>query len=335
MEVGSSRFNGRPEHVVLVGSGHVARQVGELLRRRQSDRTQLLGYVDDEPMTSVSGGLPLLGDLDDLDRVLARGGVDRLIVCFSSRTDREIRHVILKAEEFGVDVDVVPRLFDLLPQEPRGGSLGAMPLINVRRLAPNVLERGLKRTLDVAFAAGLLALLSPIFLVVAVAIRLDDGGPVLYRSTRVGRRGVPFAMTKFRTLATGADRDEAQRVQALVAGVLKPYQAPSVTRVGGLLRKTSIDELPQLINVLKGRMSLVGPRPILPGEAHGVPAWQRSRHAVRPGMTGLWQVLGRGQLRWEERMHLDYSYSRHWSLAMDLRIMARTLPAIFLRMGAF
>jgi len=330
----ASRVGRRPQRVLLVGSGQTARQVNELVGRQRSRRVEVVGYIDDEPMAPGLEEPRLLGGLDDLGRVLASEHMDRVIVCFSLRNDREMRRVILQADSFGINVDVVPRMFDLLPQDPRGGSLGGMPLVSLRRPAPNVLERGAKRTVDVLGATALLMLLSPILVLVAMAIRLDDGGAILYRSNRVGRRGRQYAMLKYRTLAIGADHNEAQRVQALVAGERKPHRAPNVTRVGAVLRRLSIDELPQLINVLRGEMSLVGPRPILVSEAHGVPTWQRSRHDVRPGMTGLWQVLGRGQLQWEERMHLDYSYARHWSLATDLRIMVRTLPALLSRLGA-
>lgn len=332
--VGALRIGRRAERVLLIGSGHTACRIAEVASLQQEGRVTVVGCVDDRPAEATPYQPRVLGGLDDLARLVTAESVDRVIVCFSLVSDKEMRRVVVDAEALGVDVDIVPRMFDLFPPSRRDDSVGELPLIRLRHRSPNALERAVKRTVDVAGSLLLLTVLSLPLLMIVIAIRLDDGGPVLYRSARVGRGGRAFRMLKYRTMAVGTDRDEAVRVRALVAGHHKPERAPGVTRVGAFLRSLSLDELPQLVNVLRGDMSLVGPRPILVSETHGVAPWQTARNWVRPGMTGLWQVAGRGRLRWDERMHLDLSYSRHWSLATDLKILVKTVPALFSRIGA-
>jgi lipopolysaccharide/colanic/teichoic acid biosynthesis glycosyltransferase len=204
--------------------------------------------------------------------------------------------------------------------------------------------------MDVLGATLLLALVSPLVAASALAIVLTDGRPVLFRQTRTGRDGRPFSILKFRTMRRDADSagigDLAARADQGLATVdgageiaslvqeLKVARDDRVTPLGAFLRRSSLDELPQLLNVLKGDMSLVGPRPLRPFEARTLEPWQRARQELRPGLTGLWQVMGRSGIEWEERMELDYSYVSHWSFAFDLQILARTLPAVIRRDGA-
>jgi lipopolysaccharide/colanic/teichoic acid biosynthesis glycosyltransferase len=201
----------------------------------------------------------------------------------------------------------------------------------------------MKRGIDVIGAALALVMALPVLIAVAVAVRSQDRGPILFRQRRVGQDGREFSILKFRTMRVDADKLDADNVAALRTGVasiaetvaaIKDKGDPRVTRVGDFLRRTSLDELPQLWNVLRGDMSLVGPRPLRDFEVDSLSPWEQRRHSKRPGITGLWQVAGRSDVSWQERMHLDYTYVRHWSLSDDLEILARTVPAVLARDGA-
>jgi lipopolysaccharide/colanic/teichoic acid biosynthesis glycosyltransferase len=196
--------------------------------------------------------------------------------------------------------------------------------------------RPLKRLFDVAVCLAIMPLVAPVLLVCAIAVRLDSPGPMLFTQQRTGQHGVRFGMLKFRTMVRDA---EALKASLMHLNILPPpdfkiIDDPRITRVGRFLRKTSLDELPQLWSVLRGDMSLVGPRPLRQFEVAALSGWQRQRQAVRPGVTGLWQVLGRSEVGWEERMGLDCSYALHWSVRCDLDILARTVPALLKRTGA-
>ena len=195
--------------------------------------------------------------------------------------------------------------------------------------------------MDIVVSATMLTLTAPIMLAVAIAIRLDDGKPVLFRQTRIGRNGRPFEILKFRTMTQGADKqqvseliDEGADAIAAVSDAMKRQSDAWITPVGHFLRRTSLDELPQLWNVLRGDMSLVGPRPLRQYEVDALTDWEITRQEVRPGITGLWQILGRSDIRWNERMQLDYSYVRHWSFVKDVAILARTAAVVLARKGA-
>ena len=200
-----------------------------------------------------------------------------------------------------------------------------------------------KRTLDVIFAGLALLILAPVLVAVALAVRLDSGGPVLFRQQRVGRGGALFTCLKFRTMVHNADQAIHERAFAqVVAGAavsddprapFKLARDPRVTRVGALLRRTSLDELPQLWNVLRGDMSLVGPRPAIPYELRHYRPWQHARHNVKPGITGLWQVYGRGAMAFDDMMALDVRYATEWTFWLDVKLLALTLPAIIRQRG--
>jgi exopolysaccharide biosynthesis polyprenyl glycosylphosphotransferase len=234
-------------------------------------------------------------------------------------------------------------MFELVGARPRSEMLGDLGLLDGSPLPPSAVALGLKRALDIVLGGLALVLTAPVILAAAAAIRVEDGGRVLYRQRRVGRNDVPFDMFKLRTMREDAEH-VAERWRATVAdaggsiddtvAVLKRQNDPRVTRVGRFLRRTSIDELPQLLNVVRGDMSLVGPRPLREFEVDSLSDWHRVRHDMRPGMTGLWQVLGRSDISWAARIELDCSYVRHWSLPNDVRIVLRTLPVVLRGRGA-
>jgi exopolysaccharide biosynthesis polyprenyl glycosylphosphotransferase len=318
----------------VLGSGIVASRVVGLARSGVRGPAHVIGCLDDDPAPMDENAAPVIGRIDDLDRVLVEERVERVVVSFSRRSDSEILPLLRRCEAAGVAIDVVPRFFEILDFGGRVRALGGLPLMAIGRSELGLGQRAVKRLVDIIGSLAAIAVALPFLLVFAAAIVLEDGGAILYRSTRVGRHGVPFTMWKFRSMVRDADAHQLACTQALLNGQLKHRHDPRVTRVGRFLRRQSIDELPQLFNVLLGQMSLVGPRPILVDETRGLQGWQHGRHDVRPGVTGPWQVSGRSGLSWEERMHLDCSYARYWSVVSDLRIMIRTLPAVVTRRGA-
>jgi exopolysaccharide biosynthesis polyprenyl glycosylphosphotransferase len=330
------------QRVLVIGSGRVARQVAALALRHRDAGFEVVGCLDDDPLDGVDG-LTCLGGLTDLERVVTTHRVDRVIVTFTRQSDEQLLSIIRSCDASGVEIDAVPRLFDLMSTGPRTYDVGDLALVRLGGGRPGLLDRAAKRTLDIAGSGLLLVALAPLMALGALAVLLSDGRPIMFRQERVGRDGRAFRILKLRTMVRDAEAIGLVRIAALGDGgmdiaaavaVLKPKHDPRITRLGHVLRRTSIDELPQLWNVLVGQMSLVGPRPLRPFECAALSDWETRRQAVRPGITGLWQVTSRSDADWGERMRLDYRYFRHWSLAGDLRILARTVTVVLGRRGA-
>jgi exopolysaccharide biosynthesis polyprenyl glycosylphosphotransferase len=329
-----------PERVLIVGGGVIADRVVKLARRPASAAV-IVGCMDDNTEPGVPGGPPVLGTIDQLPQVLAAGDIDRVIVAFSASRDSRTLDVLRSCSAFSGSVDIVPRFFDLLGPRALTYDADGLAFLSVpgRRFT-----RGralLKRVIDFAGAAALLIVLSPILLGISAAILIDSGSPVLFRQRRIGMHGRTFSILKFRTLKpdSAAVREiEALELTPRSIGVhveqAKQDAAKRATRVGAFLRKTSLDELPQLFNVLVGQMSLVGPRPLSPLEDAVLDGWELLRREMRPGITGLWQVSGRSEVSWEHRINLDYRQVRHWSLLADVQVMADTVRAVLRRRGA-
>jgi exopolysaccharide biosynthesis polyprenyl glycosylphosphotransferase len=327
-----------PQKAILIGGGEITTRVADALHGSTSSIT-LLGYVDD--VRCECARVDYLGELDRLDQVIRIHAIDRVLVGFSYTSDRRLAEILRRCDALGIEVDVVPRLFDLVGARSSSHSIGTLPLIHIRSRRRPPLEMLAKRAIDVVGAATVLAITAPLFALAALLVKLQDGGPVLYRQVRVGRDRRPFSIMKFRTMVVDADELGRERMEALgdvtveeIVAALKPPCDPRITSIGGVLRRTSLDELPQLINVLRGDMSLVGPRPLRQFEVDALEELDRSRLIDRPGITGLWQISGRSDLPWDERMRLDYAYTRHWSLAHDLEILARTPSAVLRKQGA-
>ncbi|HTI34510.1 MAG TPA: sugar transferase [Miltoncostaea sp.] len=330
------------QRVLLVGSGPVACRVAELATRHRGANLEVVGCIDDAP-SGVPGAPAWRGAVADLDGVLAGGDVDRVIVAFTRQRDEELAAVIRSCDRYGVEVDVVPRLFDLMPTTPRAYDVGELSLLRLGGGRPGLASRAGKRAFDIVAAVILLLVFAPVMAVCAIAIVAGSGFPVLFRQERIGRDGRPFRILKFRTMVTDADAIGLARIAGLAEGgmdigeavaALKPRRDARITPVGGFMRRTSLDELPQLWNVLRGDMSIVGPRPLRDFECDALADWELRRQGMRPGITGLWQVTSRSDADWAERMRLDYRYVRHWSLGGDARILARTVTAVMSRKGA-
>ena len=327
------------ERVVIVGSGSVARRATE---QAHSTSLQVIGWIDDDPGRNAQDP-STLGRIDELPRIIREHKPDRVLVAFPNTSDADLLEVLRECDACGVEVDIVPRLLDYVGMTPSVHMVGDLPLLHVCAQRARFLARLGKRVTDVCMAGTLLIVTLPGLAVIAVALAVCDGRPILYRQRRVGRGGREFDILKFRTLKHDADEQGLAAVAGLEHGsmsvsdavaTLKAHADARATPLGAFLRRTSLDELPQLWNVLRGDMSMVGPRPLRPFEVDTLSAWQLSRHNVRPGITGLWQVLGRSNIPWEQRMQLDYTYVRHWHPAADLRILALTLPAVIARRGA-
>jgi exopolysaccharide biosynthesis polyprenyl glycosylphosphotransferase len=321
----------RARRVLIVGTGVVASRVAEQLA--MSGGVEVVGFVDDDPI-DPSGWV---GKLNELSLVCDRDCVDHIIVAFSKSSSEHIIEA-LRPMHGRVPITVVPRLFDVLPATAALHDLGSgLTGISV---APATLGHGpkaIKRVIDVLGAGGALLVLSPLLALVALAIKMDSPGPVFFEQERVGLNGRRFRMTKFRSMRV----ETASHHPSVLDGVPvrgpfpKLKDDPRVTKVGRFIRKTSLDELPQLLNVLRGQMSLVGPRPFVPDDAAFIEGWAQRRYSVKPGITGLWQVSGRNDLTFEEMCRLDSLYVSCWSIGLDIRILLRTLRAVYGRSGAY
>jgi exopolysaccharide biosynthesis polyprenyl glycosylphosphotransferase len=328
------RLAGVRRRTVLVGEGEELR---DLRRTLGSDRSgidyEFLGVVGHGGDT---GGLPLLGGFDAVPRVLRERDVHELIVT-DGYTDRELLELVEEAHRFGVRVKIAPRTTELLLQRAEFIPGEGAPLFELRPPALAGFEWALKRGFDLVVSSLVIIIGLPLWAAIAAAVKLTSRGPVFYHDRRIGLSEQPFGMTKFRTMyADAAERQGALETENEASGPLfKIKNDPRVTPVGRFLRRFSIDELPQVLNVLSGEMSLVGPRPLPVRDYEQLLPWHRKRYLVLPGMTGLWQVSGRIDLSFDDLVRLDFYYIENWSIWLDISILARTLPAVLARRGAY
>jgi len=338
----SRRLVGKP--VLILGAGVVGAQLARRLEAHPEYGLAPVGFLDSEPRSVAEVGgrsLPVLGSNEDLDETVRRTGAKKVIVAFSSVTDARVARLIQRCQELGVEVAVVPRLFDTINHRVGYDTVGGLPLMSFTMVDPRGVQFAVKHALDRVLSLVLLIALFPVMLLTAIAVRLNSKGPVVFRQRRVGRDGKPFDLYKFRSMRmkpgqTDPGDDEAGPIEYLVTQNTAPGGVEGEDRrtvVGRVLRRTSIDELPQLVNVLRGEMSLIGPRPERPefvelfGE--GIVRY-RDRHRVKSGITGWAQVHGlRGQTSLDERVEWDNYYIAHWSLGLDLKIFMLTFVAIF------
>jgi exopolysaccharide biosynthesis polyprenyl glycosylphosphotransferase len=325
----------RNQRTLVVGSGVAARRVAELARTNGENGIEVVGLLDDDALPQPDGSPPLLGGLDDVEMVLRDHSIDRVIVAFTRRGDAGLVDLVRLCDSHRVAIDVVPRLFDVI--RPSGSLLGGLVLTDATPSRPGRHTLATKRAFDLLGSLAMLIVCAPIMLLIAAHLRLISRGPVFYRQQRIGRAGQSFDLLKFRTMRAVATPSssalsDGRAIGTLVAEIKDTSQ--DLVPLGGWLRRTSLDELPQAFCILMGHMSLVGPRPLRPFEVAALEDWELERLQVRPGLTGLWQVLGRSDARWDERMRLDYMYARHWSLGWDIRILTRTVPAVLRQRGA-
>ncbi len=315
--------------VIVVGTGKLAQTVASHLRAHST--VQFVGFVDDNPL----GSGDVIGELDELPELCRKYQVARVVVCFS-RTHPERTTEMLKTLSGQVGVSIVPRYYELITGRSHVEDLSGLPMLDIAPASLSAGSRFLKRSFDIAVSSLVLLLVSPAIAVVAVLIKATSAGPVFFRQVRTGRDEQPFSMMKFRTMYHDAEsrRHELEHLNEMDGPLFKVRDDPRVTRVGRFLRKTSLDEIPQLFNVWKGDMSLVGPRPFVVAEAMEIEGWARKRFEARPGMTGLWQVSGRNELSHLELCRLDYLYVASWSFWWDMQILWQTPATVFRGRGA-
>ncbi len=324
--------------VLVVGCGEQAVAFARSIKTGAPWNNKLIGHVEVPNEYGLADAKPRVGVLRDLHKVLDSQPIDEVVFAVPDQPPETFEEALRHCEERGVDV-----LLTMPPDVPRAGTIEVahvpgydLPMIGMRRTPTSEGKLLLKRLLDFSGALFGLIMLSPLLITTAIIIKVTDPGPVFFSQVRSGRNGRKFRMHKFRSMVVNAEKLKAQLMaqNEMDGPVFKMKHDPRITKIGRFIRKTSIDELPQLFNVLVGEMSLVGPRPPLPSEVAEYKPWQRRRLSVKPGITGPWQVSGRNEISFEQWMEMDLAYIDEWSLWLDIRIILMTVPVVLLRKGA-
>ena len=326
-----------PQNTVIVGAGEVGQVLARKFLNHPEYQINLLGLVDERPRERRPDleHLTILGAPDQLPDLIEKLNVERVVIAFSSDGHDETMRLIRVLKDQRVRIDIVPRLFDAIPPRLAQHTIEGVPLLSLPPLHLSRSAAARKRSFDLAVSLLGLVVAAPILAVLALLIKLDSSGPVFFRQLRMGSGDKPFWMFKFRTMVVDADELKADLAHLNEharpggdARMFKITNDPRTTRVGRWLRHYSLDELPQLVNVIRGEMSLIGPRPLILEEDSFIEDWGRKRLTLKPGMTGLWQVLGRNAIPFEEMVKLDYHYVTTWSLASDVRLLLKTIPLV-------
>jgi exopolysaccharide biosynthesis polyprenyl glycosylphosphotransferase len=324
------------QNTIIIGAGDVGQLVAKKLRGHPEYGLNLVGFIDDRPKERIGTlkDVALLGGREQLPQMVQILDVERVIIAFSNDSHEDMLSLIRSLKDFNVQIDLVPRFFEVIGTNVGIHTAEGLPLIGLPALRLSRSSLLMKRVMDLTLSLLGLLVLSPLFLAVAVWIKLDSRGPIFFRQLRMGSGEQTFRIYKFRTMTVDADERKHEYSELNKHGdgdsrMFKIPNDPRVTRSGQVLRRFSIDELPQLINVVRGEMSLVGPRPLILEEDQHVVDWRRQRLNLKPGITGLWQVLGRDDIPFEEMVRLDYVYVTTWSLLNDLKLILRTIPALY------
>jgi exopolysaccharide biosynthesis polyprenyl glycosylphosphotransferase len=334
--------------VGIVGAGEAGKRLAVNIFLHPYSGLKVAGFLDDEkPIgTKVFGEANVIGRIEELPDIVKVFRMEEMIICLENTEHSHLMEVMDLATQSGVLVKISSPMYEVIPSRIFMERYGGVPVVSVSPAAEGSVKRVYKRVFDLALASLGLALLSPVYLLIAVAIKLDSRGPVFFSQTRIGKDGRAFQFYKFRSMKVGSDNDEdrkrkaAEFVRARTLpgassnGSTKIVNESRVTRVGKWLRQTSLDELPQLFNVIKGEMSLVGPRPCLPYEWDEYQEWHKRRLRVLPGCTGIWQVTARSEVGFEEMVVLDLYYIHNASILMDLRLLMKTIPVMVFGTGA-
>ena len=325
--------------VIIVGATKVGSELAYVISSQPWCGLGVVGFVDDDCalQEGVVEARPVLGSIEELPRLIGEHSVDDVIVALPGRDHEKIAQIVLSLQAHPVRVRIVPDLFEMVSVRAQVEDFWGIPLIGLRDPVITGFDRTVKRLFDLVIASALLLLLGPLMLLTALGIKLDSRGPVLFKPRRVGENGRIFEMYKFRTMCDGADKmmTDLEQEGTYGNGVWKRSEDPRVTRLGRILRRASVDELPQLINVLKGEMSLVGPRPEQPWIVEQYQPWQRKRLSVMPGMTGWWQVNGRSDRPLFLNTEYDLYYIQNYSPVLDLVILWKTIWVVLRGKGAY
>lgn len=326
---------GYRRRALLVGSGKHIEAVAHALAGRSRTRVDIVGFISLTPRTE--NGLRSLGRMEDLLGILARERIQEVIIADPDFPQERAVELVDVCHQRGVTVQVAPSTMEILMDRAEFVPGQTVPLFKLRPPVFEGIDYAIKRTFDLVVATAGLILLSPALLVIAILVKLSSPGPVIYRSVRPGMAGRPFFCFKFRTMREHADQIQAdlEPLNEKSGAIFKIRRDPRLTTIGRLLRRFSLDELPQLVNVIRGEMSLVGPRPLPMRDFERLEDWHKKRYLVLPGITGLWQVSGRSELDFDDLVRLDFLYLERWSIMLDLSILLRTIPAVLSRRGAF
>jgi len=325
--------------VIVIGTGERAKELSHNLKKQSEWGIEIIGHLDPDRTrvgTTVAGA-PVIGTIDDIEKILKSNVVDEVIIAITRSMLADAEPIALACEQEGIKLRFMADLFNLEVARTKLVTLGSLPILSMEPVAQDELKLLIKRTLDLIITLALLPVALPLLAIIAIAIKIDSHGPIFFIQDRVGLRKRLIPMLKFRSMYEDAEQrlKDIEHLNEAEGPIFKIKNDPRVTKVGKFLRKTSLDELPQLFNVLLGQMSLVGPRPMSIRDVDlfdkGI---QRKRFSVKPGMTCLWQISGRSNLPFSKWLELDLQYIENWSLLLDLKILLKTFPAVFLSRGA-
>jgi exopolysaccharide biosynthesis polyprenyl glycosylphosphotransferase len=328
------RAAGYRRRALLVGTGEHIEAVAKALGDNQGP-ISVVGFVSLTPRPD--NGLKSMGSIEDIGRIVERNKVDEVIIADPAFPQQEAVELVDACHQRGVRVHVAPSTMEILIHRAEFLPGQSVPLFELKPPVFEGVDYAMKRTFDVVGALLILLVLSPLLAAISLAIKLTSRGPIVYRSIRPGIGGAPFACLKFRTMERDADQRQAdlESLNEADGAIFKIRDDPRLTSIGRILRRFSLDELPQLMNVVKGEMSLVGPRPLPMRDFDRLDSWHKKRYLVLPGITGLWQVSGRSDLDFDDLVRLDFLYLERWSPFLDLTILLKTIPAVFARRGAY
>jgi exopolysaccharide biosynthesis polyprenyl glycosylphosphotransferase len=329
------RLAGYHRRTILVGTGEHIRDVAHALGDAAHNQVEVVGFMSVAPLPD--NGLRSLGSLTQLGEVLLSHRIDEVIIADPDFPQVQAVELVDVCHQRGVRVRVAPSTMEILIHRAEFVPGESVPLFELKPPVFEGIDYALKRTFDLVASTIVLIVLSPLLLAIVLAVRVTSRGPILYRSIRPGIGQMPFACLKFRTMYSNAHERQVdlEPLNEATGALFKIRDDPRTTPVGRVLRRFSLDELPQLLNVLRGQMSLVGPRPLPERDYQRLEDWHRKRYLVLPGITGLWQVAGRSELDFDDLVRLDFLYLERWSLALDLTILLKTIPAVLMRRGAF
>ena len=324
--------------ILIVGTGRRASGFIRMIKENPEWGFRIFGAVNDEPGREVEkvNGIEIIGNINEISVLLHRHAIDEVFFVVPRLRLHHMANAIASCEIEGVKATIAVDLFDMKIARARQTELGSVPLLTFETVIAKEGRLFIKRVLDIIISGVMLILFAPFLLIAALLIKLTSSGPVLFTQRRVGLTGRNFVLYKFRTMFKGAEKKltELERLNEMGGPVFKMKKDPRITPLGKILRKFSIDELPQLFNVFVGHMSLVGPRPPIPKEVEQYESWQRRRLSMRPGLSCLWQVSGRNRIDFDEWMKLDLEYLDNWSLWLDFKIMVKTIPVVIFGIGA-
>lgn len=319
------------KNLLIVGRGRIGRQLYRKITDTKAHNYQFVGFVDDS-----RGNEHVIGTIDELERVVHELEVDIVYITIPSEKSK-IDQILRRIYKYHLDIRIIPEMYDRLSSVYEYRQDYDYPCLQVVKTPLRGLNLIMKRCMDVLLTVIAVIVLLPVFMIIAIGIKLSSKGKVLFKQKRLGKNGVPFVMYKFRSMVIDADtqKNDLMEVNEMSGFAFKMKNDPRITKLGSFLRKYSLDELPQLFNVIRGEMSLIGPRPPLPDEVERYSDHHWRRMDVRPGLTGLWQVSGRSDLTFEEWINLDIQYIERWSLALEFKILLKTVPVVLKGNGAY